>query len=204
MNKLGELKWGKDNLAVWGGTLVREDWRVFLTQWDWQNDPMRWGVWEYVSEFEINDGQIPEEAKFPILERAELFGPSGHLRTRRDGETIYWNFVGETKIEIPDAYKKPEANYWTTHPDEKFRRNDEEKYMLLWGERVAGEDRWHDDRVAWASQRLKYPGIPQPKAKKKKDKMNQRAQASYWQFTRAGQVAFVWVTRLEEHKSKGE
>lgn len=82
--------------------------------------------------------------------------------------------------------------------------------MLLWGERIKASDNWtndwFDDRVAWAE--LKYPHIAPPKNGTAEnhsavaERESQRVQANYWQFTRAGQVAFVWLTGLTEYQAK--
>lgn len=196
MSELSALNQGKDEFAVWGGKFKPEQWHDFLFHWHWPEDK-RWGVWEFVSTFQINKGELPDLQHIPLLERAELFGESGHLSTRRDGEWIYWHFVGEPASKVPDGYNNAENNYWTTHPDEKFRLSDKKRTMLLWGERVENTSRWHDDRVAWA--KLEYPHVANPAAAKKKE---QRAQASYKHFTRGGQVAFVWLTGLTEYYSE--
>lgn len=212
MSELGKLEWGKDKLSVWGGKLKPSEWLVFLREWTWP-DEKRWRILEFVSEFKIeaDDGSKSfAQESIPLLERAEFFGESGHLSTRRDGETVYWHFVGRRDIKVPEGHNDEKNSYWTDHPEDKFRRT--EKHMLLWGERVKDgnewTDDWFDDRVGWAE--LKYPHVDKPNnddaenqpavAKEKK----QRVQANYWQFTRAGQVAFVWLTGLTEYQPQEE
>jgi hypothetical protein len=196
MSELGKLEWGQDKFAVWGGKLNANEWYAFLSAWQWK-DQKRWRILEFVSDFKIDDGTTPiVKEHIPLLERAEFFGESGHLSTRRDGETIYWHFVGEPDFKVPNGYDDKKNSYWTDHPEDKFRRSEKEKHMLLWGERIdEGGNSWFDDRVAWA--KLEYPHI---KSKQKK----QRVQANYWQFTRAGQTAFVWLTGLTEYQPQEE
>lgn len=202
----------KDNLAIWGDQFEASQWPEFLGKWQtqWPVGEQRWGMWEFVSDFQINEGAPPANEQFPLLERAELFGKSGHLSCRRDESLIYWHFVGEKGFEIPSGYGG--QNYWEKdgHAGEEFSKR--EHHMLLWGERVKNgnewTDSWFDDRVGWAE--LKYPHVDKPNnddaenqpavAKEKK----QRVQANYWQFTRAGQVAFVWLTGLSEYQPQEE
>jgi len=213
MAQLGKLDKCQEDFSVWGGKLKPEQWHAFLSAWQWPDDKKRWRILEFVSDFKIEDGAKPLAKEcIPLLERAELFGESGHLSTRRDGETIHWHFVGKTTIVVPEGYDEAKNNYWTTHADEKFRRSEKENHtekenhMLLWGERVANTARWHDDRVAWAE--LEYPLVSLPTAVKPENHLavseqkKQRVQANYWQFTRAGQVAFVWLTGLTEYQAK--
>ncbi|KAA0224692.1 hypothetical protein EDS67_22760 [candidate division KSB1 bacterium] len=211
MSELGKLEWSKDKFAVWGGKLKPTEWLDFLEAWKWKDDK-RWRILEFVSDFKIEDDkpQIISEKDIPLLERAEFFGKSGHLSTRRDGETVYWHFVGERDIKVPDGYDDVKNNYWTAHPEDKFRRS--EKHMLLWGERIKDGDTWtndwFDDRVGWA--KLSYPHVEEPKNGNAENQppaakeQNQRVQANYWQFTRAGQVAFVWLTGLSEYQPQEE
>lgn len=209
-NTLGELKWGKENLSVWGGKLKPHEWLAFLSAWAWPQGETRWRILEFVSDFKIDDGAPQlDENDIPLLERAELFGKSGHLSTRRDGDWVYWHFVGETTITVPKANEHTES-YWEKHEEDKFRRSEKEKRMLLWGERIKASDNWtndwFDDRVAWAE--LKYPHIAPPKNGTAEnhsavaERESQRVQANYWQFTRAGQVAFVLLTGLTEYQAK--
>lgn len=202
----------KDNLAVWGGQFVASRWPQFLDQWQkqWPVGETRWGMWEFVSGFQINEGAPPAAEQFPLLERAELFGKSGHLSCRRDESLIYWHFVGCKTIEVPSDYGN--QSYWKEdeHGSEEFFKR--EHHMLLWGERVKDGDEWtdswFDDRVGWAE--LKYPHVDKPKSDNVENqpaaakKQNQRVQANCWQFTRAGQVAFVWLTGLSEYQPQEE
>lgn len=197
MSELGKLEWDKHKFAVWGGKLNPNEWLAFLKAWEWKDDK-RWRILEYVSDFVIDEGETaitPE--RMPLLERAEFFGESGHLSTRRDGETVYWHFVGQSDVKVPDGYDDEKNSYWTDHPEDKFRCS--EKHMLLWGERIKDGDKWtndwFDDRVGWAE--LKYPLVDAPPMAQEQ---KQRVRATYRQFTRAGQVAFVWLTGLEEYK----
>ncbi|MCL4709307.1 hypothetical protein KJ068_29475 [bacterium] len=209
MSELGKLEWDKHKFAVWGGKLNPNEWLAFLDAWKWKDDK-RWRILEFVSDFKIDDGAMPlEEKDIPLLERVELFGKSGHLSSRRDGEWVYWHFVGETTIIVPQGYEHTES-YWEKHSEDKFRRAEKEQRMLLWGERIkAGDDwmnEWFDDRVAWAE--LKYPHIAPPQNGTTEnhsdvaEQESQRVQANYWQFTCAGQVAFVWLTGLTEFQAK--
>jgi len=210
----------KDTLAVWGGQFEATQWAEFLNQWQkqWPVAEKRWGMWEFVSDFQINEGEPPQAEQFPLLERAELFGKSGHLSCRREENLIYWHFVGCKKLTIPSGYGN--RNYWDEdeHASEEFFQLG--RSMLLWGERVREAvketdkevykwtDSWFDDRVGWAE--LKYPHVlPPPNDDAERqfaaaEQKKQRVQANYCQFTRAGQVAFVWLTSLEEYSAEGE
>lgn len=173
-------EWGKDQFEVLGGRFTPDQWETFLKAWHWPA-AKRWGVWESVSDFWINSGELPPPEKLNALERVELFGESGHLSARRDGETVLWHFTGRFGLLVsPERFDA--ESYWKKHPVETFARH-EMKTAMLWGRKE--EDAWRDDRVGWA--RLIYPGANAP-----------HVQLTYWQFTRAGQVAFIWITGLQD------
>ena len=179
MNDEGRSLWGKEQFQVWGGQFQPAHWLDFLNSWQWP-DAGCWGIWEYVSSFEINSGALPPVERTGSLERVELFGENGHLCARRDNGCVFWHWVGQTDQPEPVGFKP--QTYWKDHPQETFSRWGP-KSALLWGEKKG--EFWHDDRIGWA--KLKYP------------RMNaSRVRVRYWEFTRAGQVAFVWFTGLEE------
>lgn len=181
MLDLPQPGWGEKQFEVLGGRFAPDQWETFLKSWQWP-DERRWGIWEYVSDFLLNDGEIPATPALPALERIELFGESGHLSARRDGTWVLWHFVGQRSEALPTSFAA--ESYWQTHPGEMFRQ--EQKTALLWGEQKE-QDTWREDRVGWAT--LRYTGVD-----------SNRVQVKYWQFTRAGQVAFVWIKGLQPVK----
>lgn len=172
--------WGKEQFEVLGGRFLPGRWEAFLQAWQWP-DEKRWGTWEFVSDFWINSGELPPIDKLSVLERVDLFGKSGHLSARRDGDVILWHFTGNYGLESLTEDFEAES-YWILHQSETFDRK-ELKSAILWGRKEG--DAWRDDRVGWA--RLVYPGVSSP-----------HAQLTYWQFTHAGQVAFIWFTGLQD------
>lgn len=179
MNDTSNQHWGQGKFEVLGGTFTPNQWEAFFKAWQWPIEK-RWGIWEYLSEMEINTGELPQAIRLNALERVELFGESGHISARRDGDIVYWHYIGDSRKVQPITGFGAES-YWKTHLDETFIRQPL-KSALLWGEKAGNF--WHDDRVGWA--RLSYPGID-----------TKRAKVNYWQFSRAGQVAFVWITGLQ-------
>mgnify|MGYP001038365855 FL=1 len=172
--------WGKEHFEVLGGQITPDHCQAFLKAWQWPEEK-RWGVWEFVSDFEMNSGALPPPEKFAALERVDLFGRSGHLSARRDGGIVLWHFVGEVGLlGTPEQYQA--ESYWKAHPEDTFTRQ-ELKSAMLWGRKEGAV--WQDDRVGWA--KLVYPGASAPHVLLK-----------YWQFTHAGQVAFVWMTGLQD------
>ncbi len=181
MNERSSSLWGEDKFQVWGGEFTPPEWGAFLRSWQWPQEA-RWGLWEYVSGFEINSGEPPSPNRLSSLERAELFGESGHLSARRDGDRVLWHFIGDSHRPALAGFGA--ESYWKTYPGETFHRRGL-KSALLWGKKEKDGKYWQDDRVGWA--RLRYPQVS-----------SARVRVRYWQFTRNGQVAFVWFTGFEE------
>lgn len=182
MNDQEYAVFGKGQLDVTGGKFSAANWSDFLTSWKWPTEKC-WGIWEYVSSLDINQGELPVPDQYPALERVDIFGESGYLSARRDGDNVHWHFIGLPGTAIEDGRFGAES-YWKNHPSNKFRRY-APKTALLWGEKRG--DRWYDERVGWAN--LSYHGVD-----------TQRAMIKYWEFVSAGQVVFVWLTGLDNVK----
>ena len=89
---------GKNDLLIWGGHFSQDQLPLFLQAWD--NTPhCAWAMVEEVSRFYVKRVATPANA-LPqpayLLQRMRLFGLTGDLDIRRDGDTIYWHFIGET------------------------------------------------------------------------------------------------------------
>jgi len=186
--KNGE-KFGKDNLSIWGGRCAEQDLvDKFLNKWNLTNMPYR--IWEYVSEITFDKNSLPNQ-KETLLEHGRLFGSDGDLTIRRDGDEFRWHFIGEPYIKPPQDYQ--DNNFWDTYSDESFHKWEEK--AMLWGEYAGtnedNEHYWHDNRVARA--KLTYPT---------NGNTWKRVMISYWTFSQAGQVQFVWFRGLNEWKKE--
>lgn len=170
-------RYGKDDLAIWGGVCAEAELLSFLNAWSLDNMPFR--VWEYVSEINFQCDTLP--ANVNLLERGRLFGEDGDLTLRRDSAGFRWHFVGKPEMRPPSGFDA--KNFWTQHQEIAFHCCEET--ALLWGERQEGGLRWFDDRVGQA--KLEYPVKSSYK----------RVQVCYRTFSRAGRVEFVWFHALE-------
>jgi hypothetical protein len=175
-------RYGKNDLAIWGGTCAESELMIFLENWLSHNMPFR--VWEYVSEICFQRETLPKTSN--LLEQGRLFGEDGDLTLRRDGSNFRWYFVGRPDVQPPDGCIA--ENFWEQYPEVAFYCCEET--ALLWGERQNGGVRWFDDRVGHAE--LDYPIDPSWN----------RPRLYYRTFSRAGQIEFVWFHGLkawEEH-----
>ncbi len=134
-------------------------------------------IWFYTDACVIGSDATPEE-DVALLERARLFGPGGDLEIWRGRRGFRWRYVG-----LAAHAPQGEVLSW---PDDKnspvFWR---ERTALLWGNRPAGQKRWHDDRVAGAA--LDYPVSGTP----------ERVHVRYREYTQAGRPFAIWLRELE-------
>jgi len=171
--------WGREHLAIWGGTCSEDILLDFIQDWPLEQMPCR--IWKYTNRIAFEE-QPPTNAT--LLERGRLFGVGGDLELRRDGNVFRWRFVGKLGIRLPKGYDTDEANFWTDNQEAAFHCYEET--ALLWGKRSS--EGWYDDRVAAAD--LRYPVDGEP----------ERVQVHYKTFSRAGCIEFVWFTGLSEWK----
>lgn len=174
--------WGRDRLSIWGGWCCgEEDMMALLRDWPHCDAAMPYRIWEYTSNIAFEEGTLPSDKS--RLERGRLFGPEGDLSLRRDRDRFYWHFVGPAGTQPPSGDFHVE-DFWESAEAADTRFAQIEERSLLWGERRKGFDLWFEDRAGGA--RLEYP-------------INElgRVQIRYQTFSRAGQVEFVWLTRLE-------
>lgn len=174
-------EYGKNDLSIWGGYCGGGDLPDFLQGWSLDSMPYR--IWEYPSEIVFELNTLPSNGT--LMQRGRFFGEGGDLELRREGAAFRWRFIGLAGI-VPPAGNYGVQKYWESHPDVWFHRYKEK--ALLWGK--WNGQQWRDDRVG--SARLAYPAS------------GERVQVHYWVFSRAGQVAFVWYTRLSEWKEDGD
>lgn len=138
-------------------------------------------IWCYTDHCEI--GKCKTLKQVALLEHARLFGKGGDLEIWRSGQYFRWRYVGLTKY-APEG----EELTWPSKPTKPvFYR---ECKALLWGNRPAGKDLWHDDRVAGAA--LTYL-----KTKSPTDNVPERMRVTYREYTQAGRPFAVWFTGLE-------
>jgi hypothetical protein len=185
-------QWGKDKLAIWGGTCRLEQIADFLTAWNLpDNDGCIW-------ETDDSIGFAPRPNAETTLERARIFGTDGDLSLRRHTDHFLWHFVGKPGVKPPKLpgggpdFATPDNDFWRTEPNAVFLM--EEKQTLFWGARKGEQDRWFDDRVAWAD--LAYP------IDVAKDS-HTRPQLTYRTFSREGRVEFVWYLKMEAKDESG-
>ena len=73
-----------------------------------------------------------------------------------------------------------------------------ERTALLWGTRERDQKQWFDDRVSGAS--LTYfpdpPSLP--------EKVEERVQVRFREYTQAGRTLVVWLRKLEPYGTEGE
>lgn len=182
-----ENQWSHKQLAIWGGTCRPDQVDDLLKEWGLPNDGMSYCIWETSGSIGFERCADAETT----LERARIFGADGDLSLRRHTDQFLWHFVGKQGIKPPQLddgtdFSVPDNDFWQKEPNAVFLR--EEKETLLWGERKAGQGRWHDDRVGWAN--LTYPI-------EVAENSQTRPQLTYQTFSRAGQMEFVWYLRME-------
>ncbi|MBI3960149.1 MAG: hypothetical protein HY328_15150 [Chloroflexi bacterium] len=174
--------------AIVGGRFTHSQLDAFLAARRVQWDQMPWRIWEHVSAIDFAD----EPASPDLLQRADIFGPSGHLSLRRDGDRWLWHFIGAVQPNVPPEFNP--SDFWKRHSDTMLRRYEES--VILWGQEVridkddpkTGIGLWQDDRVGAA--RLAYPQMSG----------NLRVYLHYWRYTEAGQTAFVWYRGLGDEQ----
>lgn len=159
--------------AILGGEFAAGQLSDFLHTWQahWQAMPYR--IWEHVSHIEFAD-QPPDPT---YLQRADIFGESGHLSLRRDAQRWLWHYIGQPVT--LNAFQ-PE-DFWQHHPNGQLRRYAES--VMLWGDRKVTSSPWHDDRVAAAN--LTYP-----------IDTTGCVYLHFWRYTEYGQTVFVQYREL--------
>ena len=174
---------GPGQVEIWGGEFPVEELARFLETWNLASRAMEWRIWEYAHRIEFTRDSPPSE-DLSLFERARLFGDDGDLTLRRDGDRVFWSFVGKAAPPVEGG-----VSFWEKVPDARLRRW--ERTVLVWGEqqkRSSGTRPigWHEDRVGWAD--LRYPHPPAG-----------RLSLRYSEFSDGGQVAFVWWKELIAH-----
>ena len=184
---------GNSTIIIWGGVFDAEEFKDFMVAWVFAD--MAYVIQEHAYDitFQIADTDNIVSQNPALLERLEIFGASGNLSLRRNGNEFLWHFIGDDTEARQDTLSKLEAAqfmvrfFWKENSACRLYKRDES--ALLWGEYDG--DHWHDDRVGWAE--LKYP-TPDTMKKNK-----QRVQIDYTVFTDNGQTSFVWWKELKQH-----
>lgn len=143
---------GPEDLCVIGGRFEAERLSTFVELWARTlGQRMPWRIYEYVSKLLVEQSNtgIPAE-DLQSLERARCFGGLADLDLRRDLSTIYWRFIGDPSISLPNLNAESfEANdYWTRRGNILLRRF--EKSTLQWrsdDDRVGGQWVMYGDLV---------------------------------------------------------
>jgi hypothetical protein len=147
------------------------------------SEALPWHIWEYTDSCTLGQGWLTQDVQW--LERARLFGEGGDLDVRRDGGRFLWRYVGE-----PDQTPPGGAEL---QPDGKSPIYSRERTALLWGTRERDQKQWFDDRVSGAS--LTYfpdpPSLP--------EKVEERVQVRFREYTQAGRTLVVWLRKLEPY-----
>lgn len=172
-----------DRPTILGGQFAVDRLEEFLNAWQGRRDQMPFRLWEHISHIEFADA--PSEPEF--LQRAEVFGESGHLSLRRNGAGWLWHYVGKA-VDLP-LQEFGVADFWATHPDCKLRRYVES--VILWSEKKESDNLWSDGRVAAAQ--LNYPVHA-----------DGRVYLHFWRYTEGGQTAFVWYRKLSNQPLQKE
>ena len=144
-------------------------------------------IWEFTDHCTIGSDGPPERVE--RLERARIFGEGGDLDVRRDGERFRWRYVGKPE-HAPKDDNAQELKWHDTDISPVYCR---ERTALLWGTRKGKQKQWFDDRVSGAS--LTYfsdpPSLP--------EKVEERVQVRYYEYTQAGRTLVVWLRGLEAY-----
>lgn len=98
--------------ALWGGQFPAARLGEFLAAWQLDQRDMPWRLWEWVSEIILahTDDQrtqaqaAPDPTNLDWLERGRAFGEGGDLSVRRDGDCVYWRFIGAADATLPDGF----------------------------------------------------------------------------------------------------
>ncbi|NUM73790.1 hypothetical protein HUU40_05465 [candidate division KSB1 bacterium] len=169
----------------------------FISAWQPFFDEKAIAIWETIDCIKMPKAKdIP--SVYGELMRARFFGAGGDLSLRRDGNRLYWHFIGTPRDDFPPI--KNACRFWDEQekmPEgervEKLRLQ-EDVEALLWGERIvpkSGEAFWREDRVGAID--LVYP-VPISDVNAQK----QRAKVIYDVYWHNGQPAFVWLKKLIE------
>ncbi len=143
---------------------------------------MKFRIWEFTDRCTIGTDAPPQQVE--RLERARLFGESGDLDIRRDGQRFLWRYVGAAE----NAPACEEMEWPGSDVNPVYRR---ERTALLWGTRERQQTQWFDDRVSGAS--LTYFPNPTPLD----EGVEERVQVQFREYTQAGRVLAVWLRGLE-------
>lgn len=175
--------------------------RKFIEAWQPDNSGMTRTIWETVDRIDMDytNKILTAATTYDELMRARFFGASGDLSLRRDGNRLYWHFIGARKILIPKFAN--ECSFWAEQKERAtVLRREVGVRSLLWGERIApnnGEAFWREDRVGAID--LFYPADTANVARQK-----QRVEIIYDVYWHNGQPAFVWLKDLEAVPSEPE
>lgn len=181
--------------------------RKFIEAWQPDNSGMKRVIWETVDRIDMDytNKILTAETAYNELMRARFFGEKGDLSLRRDGDRLYWHFIGSPPDDDFPKIKNA-CRFWEKQeslPEServKELRLQENVEALLWGERIvpkSGEAFWREDRVGAID--LVYP-VPISDANVQK----QRAKVSYDVYWHNGQPAFVWFKKLVDASSQPE
>jgi hypothetical protein len=152
------------------------------------NPALKWRIWETTDTCTIGHAWL--DVGIEWLERARLFGPGGDLDVRRDGRRFLWRYVGDAE----HAPKDEKAQAMTMDGSERDPLYCSERTALLWGTRKGEQNQWFEDRVAGAP--LTY--LPDPPLLP--DKMEERVQVRFCEYTQAGRTLAVWLLGLEAYQ----
>ena len=152
------------------------------------SEALPWHIWEYTDSCTIGQGWLTQDVQW--LERARLFGEGGDLDVRRDRDRFLWRYVGESD--------QTPAGGTELQPDGESPVYRRERTVLLWGTRKRDQDRWFDDRVSGAS--LTYLPDPPPLP----EKVDERVQVRFREYTQAGRTLLVWLQGLEPYGPEEE
>lgn len=179
---------GPDELIAWGGEFDAARLASFLDAWDFWKTEAVWKLWLWPHKILLSlDSDLPGD--LAELERGRLFGEMGDLEVRRNGDLFLWRFVGDPGSAVQPAQFGSVADYWESSAP--GRLCEYRRHALLWGQREE-EDRWHDDRVAWAD--LRYPGVGGCG----------RVQLEYTEYLDGANVELVRLRRLAPHGESGD
>jgi|GEM_PF-620370 hypothetical protein len=183
---------GAEKLAIWGGECAADQLLAQLHTWQMPNAAMPFCFWETIRAARFEKQTLPSDPA--DLERGRMFGAGGDLTLRRADDVFLWYFIGELDTARAAGFQTPSKNFFAPEAEPNARFLREESSALLWGDRKPNQARWFEDRVARAE--LVYP-TDVPDAQK-----TWRMRLHYTTYSRAGQIEFVWYTKLEAEKVK--
>lgn len=174
----------------------------FISAWQPFFDEKAIAIWETIDCIKMPKAKdIP--SVYGELMRARFFGADGDLSLRRDGNRLYWHFIGTPRDDFPFPKIKNACNFWDKQ--EKLSEGERVKELrlqagveaLLWGKRVVPDSKlenafWREDRVGAID--LVYP-VDELKNETTQD---QRAKILYDVYWHNGQPAFVWLKGLDK------